>query len=269
VIRTVVLERLSMVRHWLPKDACLYAKVVLLALASIQLARLLWLLAVPAGPFGDWHPAQARFPSPQAQAAVLASVDPFFRNASIGTESLPDLDLRLFGTREDRGGAGGSAIIGPPDGEQKSHMVGEEVEPGVKLAAVFFDHVVLDRGAGRQQILSLEPFGGGAAPPSGDAADPAEDGLSPAAVHETVQFAPRMREGRVTGVVVSSRGDPARFAALGFRPGDVIVAVNGARITSQTDLVQLQSSMVAGARLSLMVERGAETVPIALNFAGS
>ena len=52
-------------------------------------------------------------------------------------------------------------------------------------------------------------------------------------------------------------------------PGDVIVAVNGARITSQTDLVQLQSSMVAGARLSLMVERGAETVPIALNFAGS
>jgi general secretion pathway protein C len=69
--------------------------------------------------------------------------------------------------------------------------------------------------------------------------------------------------------MVSPGLNQALFASAGFQAGDVIVAVNGARITSAADLAQLQSSLSPGARLSLTVERGAQTVPIALNLAGN
>lgn len=276
MIRTIFIHRWSLFRQWLPSDVYLWAKALLLAGVAIQLARLLWVLATPVGPFSDWRPRQAQLLPVQAQTALLAVVDPFFRQASASAPSqFPSIDLQLFGVREERGSGGGSAIIGPPDGEQVSYVVGEEVAPGVKLAAVFFDFVLLDSG-GQQRKL----FMGGAGPPEAAPAAPApvaaadfpaaaSASLTPDSIRRALNLAPRSRAGRVTGVMVSPGSDPAAFEAAGFRPGDVIVSVNGARIASQTDLLQLQSSLVPGARLSLSVERGAAIVPVALNLAGN
>lgn len=279
MIRTLVIHRWSLLRHLLPSDVHFWLKALLLAGVAIQLGRLLWVLATPVGPFGDWRPQQARLLPAQAQTALIAVVDPFFRHsAGLASErQFPSLDLKLFGVREERGAGGGSAILGPPDGEQRSHAVGDEVAPGVRLAAVFFDFVVLDSG-GQQQKLYMEGSGPSAPPPpaaapSATAAAPAGEAqgagtLSPEAVRRGVSFAPRSRGGRITGIIVNPGSEPGLFASTGFDPGDVIVAVNGARISSSTDLAQLQSSLVAGARLSFEVERGAATVPVALNLAG-
>lgn len=279
MIRTLVVERWSLFRRWLPTDVYLWVKAILLALVAMQLARLLWAVLTPVGPMGPWRPAQARMLSPQAQAAVLAAVDPFYRDGppAAAVEATSTLNLILFGVRENRGSGGGAAIIGAPDGEQGSYAVGEEVAPGVRLSAVFFDYVVLDRG-GRQEKLFLDqskaPEAGAAGAPSPAASSPvpgaaASPGLTAAAARQAFSFSPRQQGGRVTGVTVAPGADPGLYAAAGFQPGDVIVAVNGARIASQTDLVQLQSSLIPGARLSLTVERGAQTVPIALNLAGN
>lgn len=277
MIRTLVVERWSLFRRWLPTDVYLWVKAILLALVAMQLARLLWAVLTPVGPMGPWRPAQARMLSPQAQSTVLAAVDPFYRNGppAAAVEATSTLNLMLFGVRENRGSGGGAAIIGAPDGDQASYAVGEEVAPGVRLSAVFFDYVVLDRG-GRQEKLFLdqskapEAVATGAPPagatPSGAAAPQA---LTAAAARQAFSFSPRQQGGRVTGVIVAPGADQGLYAAAGFQPGDVIVAVNGARIASQTDLVQLQSSLIPGARLSLTVERGAQTVPIALNLAGN
>ena len=270
MIRTIIIERWPPFRRLLPADVYLWAKAVLLAAVAIQLARLVWVLATPAGPFGEWHPAQARLLPPQAQTAVIASVDPFFRDSGTAAGPAMNLDLKLFGTREDRFAGGGSAVLGPADGEQKSYMVGEEVAPGVRLGAVFFDHVVLDLGGGREQKLFLEQAGAAAVEAAASGDTPGTPGQPSAAMlQQAVRFVPRVQSGRVTGVTISPGSNAAMYASAGFRPGDVVVAVNGARITSQTDVDQLQSSIVPGARLSLMVERGAETVPIALNLAGN
>ena len=276
MIRTLVVERWSLFRRWLPTDVYLWVKAVLLALVAVQLARLLWVAVTPVGPMGPWRPAQARILSPQAQAAVLAAVDPFYRNGppAAAVAAASTLNLQLFGVRENRGSGGGAAIIGSSDGEQVSYAVGDEVAPGVRLAAVFFDYVVLDRGA-RQEKLFLDPDKAGEAvmpapAPAGAAApQTAAQPLTAAAARQAFSFAPRQQGGRVTGVMVSPGSDQGLYAAAGFQPGDVIIAVNGAGIASATDLAQLQSSLIPGARLSLTVERGAQSVPISLNLASN
>ncbi len=275
MIRTLVVERWSLFRRWLPTDVYLWVKAILLTLIAVQLARLLWAVVTPVGPMGPWRPAQALILSPQAQATILAAVDPFYRNGppAAAVEATSSLNLLLFGVRENRGSGGGAAIIGPPDGQQASYAVGEEVAPGVRLSQVFFDYVVLDRG-GRQEKLFLdqskvpEVIAGGAAPPA-VAGTPGGQALTAAAARQAFSFVPRQQGGRMTGVIVSPGANQALYEAAGFQPGDVIVAVNGARIASPTDLAQLQSSLVPGARLSLTVERGAQTIPIALNLASN
>lgn len=274
VIRTIVIHRWSLFRQMLPSDVYFWAKALLLACVAVQLSRLLWVLVTPVGPFNDWTPRQARLLPVQAQTSLLAVVDPFFRQGATDPAApaqFPSIELGLFGVREERGAGGGSAIIGPPGGEQRSYVVGEEVSPGVKLAAVFFDFVVLDAGGQQQKLYMDGSSSGQAAPASAPApgAAPATAGtLTAEAARRAIRLAPRSSGGRITGVMASPGTDSASFAAAGLRPGDVIVAVNGARISSQTDLVQLQSSLAPGARLSLSVERGAGIVPVALNIAG-
>lgn len=269
MIRTLTIERLGAYRRLLPSDVYFWAKAILLAGIAIQLARLLWTLATPVGPFGDWRPAPARLLSAEAQAALIATVDPFVRGpgaqgTAAAAAAAPAVDLQLFGVRASQGSVPGSAILGPADGEQRSFAVGDEVAPGVKLAAVHFDHVVLARGTARQTLHMPGSENGGAG-----AAGTAGTSRAAAAVGDAFQLAPRNQGGRVTGVTVNPGRSSALFTASGFRPGDVIVAVNGARITSMIDVQQLQSGIAPGARLMLSVERGAETVPIALNVPGN
>src|SRR3546814_14461007 len=47
----------------------------------------------------------------------------------------------------------GSAIVGTPDGEQRSFAVGEEIVPGVTLLAVNFDSVTISRGGTAEQMF--------------------------------------------------------------------------------------------------------------------
>ncbi len=70
----------------------------------------------------------------------------------------------------------------------------------------------------------------------------------------------------MTGIVVSPRGDGALFRAAGFRDGDIIVSVNGQQVSSTSDIAALKRRIVPGARLSVEVERGADTVPLAINM---
>src|SRR3546814_7245708 len=73
-----------------------------------------------------------------------------------------------------------------------------------------------------------------------------------------------MQNGQVTGLVLSPKG--AGFQNAGFQSGDIVTQVNGRPIRSAGDLQALQNQIVPGARISLMVERGAAVVPIALTL---
>lgn len=248
---------------------------LLAALVLVQAVRLLWAVAVPPGPFGAWRHGGAQLVAASEGRTLFAAFDPFFRSApaGLGNATVTALDLTLFGVNVNEASGTGSAIIAAADGVQASFAVGDEVQPGVKLAAVAFDHVVLDRGGARETLFidqsvpadaaaagspGLAPAANAPAPTT-DAASAGE--LSPQALQNGIGLAPRAEDGRVTGLVVQPRGDGAVFRAAGLRPGDVVRAVNGRPIGSVADL---SGQLAPGARLSLEVERGGAVVPVPL-----
>lgn len=253
----------------LPRDGFFWLKALLLALIAAQAVQLLTAVLTPIGPVGRWMPRAAQ-PLPAAmQTALLTGFDPFGGNAtaSEAVATAPAAgEFTLFGTRLAGAGLPGSAIIAGADGEQASVAVGEEAAPGVRLVAVEFDRVTLERGGQRLQLVMEDAAAAGGqamAAPAGAA------GLSAERLKQNVALAPRQQAGRVTGLLVSPVGDETVMQAAGLRSGDVIVAVNGRRVASVADATMLQAQVTPGARLSLTVERGAATVPVALNLAGS
>lgn len=247
--------------------------IALLALlVLVQAVRLVWTLLVPTGPLGDWRTGTAQIPTAGEARTLFASLDPFFRNAAGGAASgnVTALDLTLFGVNMNEASGGGSAIIAGADGVQTSYAIGDEVLPGVTLAGVAFDHIVLDRGGAREslfldQSVPAEPAVLAAAAPvsiePATAASSATGELTPTALQAGVAFAPRSESGKVTGLAVQPQGDGAAFRAAGLRPGDVIRSVNGRPVGAAADLA---GQISPGARLSLEVERGSAVVPIAI-----
>lgn len=270
--RTLIIQRLSAAR--LPSDAGVWLKAILLAALAAKSAQLLWVIIAPVGPLGEWRaPAPASL-SQEAQAALFAAVNPFDRAgpAAAAVAALP-ADLKLFGVRDNIGSGGGGAIIALPDGVQVSVSVGESLMPGAVLVAVGFDHADVERNGAVQRLFldqdkPPETLAPGAVPAVAVSA-PAASRLTVQALRGAVSFTPRQANGAVSGILVGPGSDAATFAITGFQPGDVIVAVNGARITSLTDLAQLQQSLTPGASLSLTLERAGRQLPLTLKLAGS
>ena len=247
------------------------AELALMAVLAGQAARLVWAIATPVGPLGDWRPAPVV--TPASPIDTLTGFDPFFRlsGPATGPATVTSLQLTLFGTRIDDATGGGSAILAGPDGVQRSVSVGEEVAPGVKLAAVAFDHVTLDRG-GADEDLFLDQSG--ATPPTGGqpgpglaGAPPGATGVSVPQLRQDIGFIPRIDGGRFSGLVVRSQGSGAAFRQIGLRDGDVITAVGGRAVSGADDLDRLGRDYPQGGAVPLTVERGGQPVPLSITIA--
>jgi len=243
------------------------AELVLIALIAVQAARLVWTALGPLGPVGEWRATNALAAPGDA---VLAGFDPFFRlQTASGPATVTALNLKLYGTREDRASGRGSAIIALPDGRQFSFAVGEVIMPGVTLTGVAFDSVTINHNGASEQIFLDQPA---AAPVPGQ---PVPDGTQPAPPPPQAQpqivapptpapvpgqpivMQPRSSGGRVTGIVVAPGGDGGQaFRAAGLAPGDVIVAINGRRVTSMEQARGLRGEV------NVMVDRAGRAVPM-------
>ena len=256
-------------------------RLVLGALALVlivQLVRLVYALVTPASPVGEWRPRMPVEMSASARSDLFARVDPFYRSgptSESGSNQVTSLQIQLFGIRMSTGSGDGSAIVAGSDGVQNSIGVGEEIQPGVKLAAVHFDYVEIDN-AGRRELLYIDQAVGAAAAAAGTAAPTLNAPqttnaqisgtipVTPASIRAGISFSQRTEGGRVTGIAVGQQGDGSAFQAAGFRNGDVIRSINGRPVNAAGDVAGLGSQVQPGARLSLEVERGAGTVPIAI-----
>lgn len=265
-------------------------ELILLSLIAVQCARLFWLFLTPLEPVGDWKTASALRPVQPAPSSLLGTFDPFFRlNAGAAAPAVvTSLNLKLFGVREDRASGRGSAIIGLPDGQQRSFAVGDEIVPGVTLTGVSFDHVTVSRGGTPEQLFldqsgpatTVGPGGGNAQTPAAATPSvnfappppplpvvtappqvaPPPPAPPPGSISNEVQMQPRLSGGEVTGVIVQPQGSGSLFRASGLQPGDVVVGVNGQRISSAEQAGALARQVRGGAVLE--VERGGRTVAV-------
>jgi len=250
-----------------------WAELVLLVLIAMQCARLFWILVVPVGPVGDWRAASG-IVAPQ-DPSVLARFDPFFRlDSTVGPTVVTSLNLKLYGVREDRATGRGAAIIALPDGRQLNFAVGEEVMPGVTLTAVGFDNVTISRNGTAEQLFLdqsgpvqatggtpvPQPAMGPAVPMPVVVAPPAAPPPVQAAPNQPINFVPRTSNGRITGIIVSPGSDGGRaFGEAGFMAGDVVVAINGQRVSS---MEQARAAMGRNGEINVMVDRGGQAVPL-------
>ncbi|HEX8486280.1 type II secretion system protein N [Sphingomonas sp.] len=243
------------------------AELLLLAGLAVQAARLVWAILTPVSPLGEWRPAAvAEVASP---VATLTGFDPFFRlGATAGPAVVTSLQLTLYGIRVDEASGRGSAILAGADGLQRSIAVGEEIQPGVTLKAVAFDHVTIDRG-GTAEDLFLDQSGGATPPQPGGALPPQPGaGVTVAQLRQDIGFIPRIDRGRVSGLVVRSQGSGAAFRAAGLRDGDVVTALGGRPVSGADDLERITRDYAAGGNVPITVERGQETLPLAITIAG-
>jgi general secretion pathway protein C len=241
------------------------AELLLLVLLAIQGARLIWTLLTPLEPVGDWKAASAL--ALPASSGVLAGFDPFFRLSAGGPVVVTSLNLTLHGVREDRATGRGSAIIALPDGRQMSFAVGEEIMPGVVLTGVGFDNVTISRAGTAEQLFLDQsepaPAAGGTAPPSVPG-QPQIATPTPQAgpfAGSAMNFQPRVAGNSINGIIVTPGADGGQaFRSAGFEPGDVIVSVNGQRITS---IDQARAAAAgAGGEVNVMVDRGGRAVAL-------
>ncbi|GHC88853.1 type II secretion system protein N [Novosphingobium pokkalii] len=226
-------------------SAARVAEAALLASAGALLVMLGWVLLVPLGP-----PPAADGSGPvvldaPTRAGLFAQFDPFARDgaaAGAGGESLP---LTLLGTRSAADGQGGAAILAGADGVQRAVPVGEEAMPGVRLAQVAFDHVVLQRPGGAV-VLRLS----GAR----------QEASAPAPA--TLRF--RLSE---AGGVPALMAQGAEGQALGLLPGDRIVAVEGVAVRDARAAPQLEAAMQSGRAVAVTVLRGDRALALSLGAA--
>lgn len=252
-------------------------ELILLSLLAIQCARLIWTIATPVDPVGDWRAVASRA-QPTDAGAKLGEFDPFFRlSGDSGPVVVTSLDLTLYGVREDRATGRGSAIIGTPDGEQKSYSVGEEIAPGVVLTAVGFDSVTLSRGGTAERMFldqsspatvvspddeasPIETMPALSAPPPPDVRSAPPVGAG--SIASDVSFEPRLNGREVTGVIVRPSGSGDAFRAAGFAPGDVILSVDGRRIRSFEEARTLADQLSGEREAVVQVERNGRVIPL-------
>ena len=238
-------------------------ELLLLSLLAMQCARLVWTVVTPVDPIGEWKASSALRPVAPVSSASLGSFDPFFRASATGTAPVvvTSLNLTLYGIREDRASGRGSAIIGTAEGGQRSFAVGEEIMPGVRLTAVDFDNVTIDRGGTPEQIFMDQSSAATVVAPNGTTTAP-----PPAPVPVPIVTAtpppppPAPPSSAAGGGYVVPQGVAPELRAAGFAPGDVVRSVNGQAITSVEQVRGLVAQ--SGGQATVQVERNGRTIPL-------
>jgi general secretion pathway protein C len=227
---------------------------------GVSLAALAWTVAAPRGAMsaGGADGVPAHRPEPEILARLSRLSDPFTSGRVMTADAVGDATgFTLHATRA-MGGGEGTAILSPSGGAQGAFAVGEEITPGVILAAVASERVEIDVGGQRMRV-SFPGAGAGAVtqmatslPADYQAAARAASPL-PATAFAALPLQPVNRNGK-TGFEVTPQAAGGAFSAAGLRPGDIVISINGADAAS-ADLSTYRAQIASGQPVDIRFER--------------
>jgi general secretion pathway protein C len=277
---------------WLKASATLppWVAVVLVAAVAWQLARTVWLLY----PAGEAPPPLAvpavESSSPGANATVTRSWDingDLFGeyNASEPATEVPDDDIPETSANLELRGVipmappsemESIAIIAEKGGDEKVFAVGDQVQRGLQLNAVYADRVVFRRG-GRLEELRLpkmdESEGASTRAPPRRSTSPQTQASSlrdvisrgPTRLTDVIRPQPVFRDGKQKGYRVYPGRQRQMFTQLGLRPGDMIVQINGMALDDPARGMEVFRSLGDATQVSVTVERNGQPQVLTLD----
>jgi len=128
------------------KHAAFLATLTALALLGVVLAYWSWAWLAP--------PSVARAPAAVEAAGRASSAGALFGSVKNGPGAAAAYSnaVRLLGVVAASGGRRGHAVLRLDAKKTLAVLQGEDVEPGLRLAAVHADHVILERNGARESV---------------------------------------------------------------------------------------------------------------------
>jgi general secretion pathway protein C len=244
------------------------ATVILVVVIAAQLAALLW-RGLGAGEEAPAPPAPfdtGAGPAIDLPAIVNAHLFGIAKNSGDPSDApVTSANLTLAGTLAGTDPATGWAIIGASGQSARVYATGASLPGGAKLAAVYPDRVILDRGGARESLVLPRLSGtGGAvnyAPPVSQGAMTPDDmvqqvlGQDP---NELLRPQPVYAGTQLRGFRVYPGRNRTLFARIGLEPGDLVTAINGAPIEDAQRGIEALRGLSQGAAVTLTIERNGQ-----------
>lgn len=193
-----------------------------------------------------------------ARTLIATQPTPIGTDSSVSTEPLR---LRVRATHPGRNQSEGTAELSTTGVGGQTYMAGALLSNGARLVQIHADHVVLERD-GHEEILALDTAGSAGVSPAKDSlawtgAQKVELATpdSPDELSQVMRLAPRFEGSQPVGLEVQSGPDAERFAALGLRAGDRIVAIDDEAISDPREAIGSLQQLTQGRALSVIVER--------------
>jgi general secretion pathway protein C len=182
--------------------------------------------------------------------------------------------LLLRGVLAETDPRAGRAIIGEAAGGGRVYAVGGTLPGGSRLAEVYPDRVILDRG-GSFETLPLPRQAGGAGAgeatsvPGGMAPPPMAAAAGPSAedITQVIRWQAVMRADKPSGVRVYPGANAQLFSQLGLRPGDLVLAINDSPLADQANGEQFIRSLAGTPQARLTIERAGRTESLLVDLA--
>ena len=256
--------------------------VLALALA-VQVALLVTDLAggaVPPPALPRWQ-AHARGPDlTTLLSSHLFGVAPHSAGSLAENAPQTSLPLVLTGVIAGNDPSAGLAILGPSAQAVRVYAVGDRVPGGATLAAVLAQKVLLRQNGVLQSLPLPRQETETAAPPNTAALTPEQT--------QAPQFAARMRSlvarrpqilaellrpepvfsgGHQLGYRVYPGSNPAAFARLGLKPGDLVLDINGTPLSDPAQGQQIFATLGDSSEATVTVLRAGQQRVLTLNLA--
>lgn len=255
------------------------ARVLTAVLALALGLQLAWTLTgllggrTAAGPDTSVSPSPGTDPLDAIRAARLFGV-PTGTEAAAQPEVAPvsTQGLVLSGVLAEIDPKAGRAIIGDSASGGRVYAVGGTLPGGSRLAEVYPDRVILDRG-GSFETLPLPRQAGGTATalpaPGGTAPPPIPAGAGPSAedISQVIRWQAVMRADKPSGVRVYPGANAQLFSQLGLRPGDLVLAINDTPLADQANGEQFIRSLAGTPQARLTIERAGRTESLLVDLA--